>query len=757
MTNTSQIPPFAKQLLDWTNEGRIDQVESAWLDRIDELPASGPFYRQWVRAMRHAQRHAQAEELLGLLLDARLDAGQAASALRILHPIIQYYPQSPQLRAALVRTLRAVYCKLAPFAGILRLSGLELAVPLDKGLQVFLSWIRVTPGQVYQHHAWGEGVVDELDLTAGKIYITFPDHSRKPMTAEGVRKYLTYLEPSGFLARRTREADALRQLSHADLVKLVLQGQPDRRIKQSALKIALSPAVIEKKAWTRWWNDARQALQLDPMIDFNPGSGAHSVVALRDVPRTFEEEIEGRFVDPSAGVVERADLIRQLARRPKDAVTPIDLARRLAVVIDNPPAEANADAPARQIERVCLLADLAEAVPEAELAVPDDTPLLDALPDNEVLLEIDHADYAVRALGRLMAHATPESAQRAAEILPRAKMRLAQAIVAALDRDNCHDLLAGALRRLMKNPEANPETYAWAAKALLDGSPACMEEDFPPAAMAVELLDRLEDWQHMATDEDSDSDEREVGKMLLSRMRSALGARHCDAIGRAALGMSREGALRLRQAVSVHGALPDAFKAQADRAMRTSRNDLEEEETGGARDDSVHYCTALAYAQKVAELREISSVKIPQNSKVIEEARMEGDLSENAGYQYAKEEQKMLMQQKVSLAELISSAHIVQADEIQTDRVGFGTRFRAINRTSSQEETYTVMGRWEADAEHHVLSSQAPLALQLTGKSIGDVVTVDLPTGASVDYEILAIENAMASGQWSTPADEQNT
>jgi transcription elongation factor GreA len=153
-------------------------------------------------------------------------------------------------------------------------------------------------------------------------------------------------------------------------------------------------------------------------------------------------------------------------------------------------------------------------------------------------------------------------------------------------------------------------------------------------------------------------------------------------------------------------------------------------------------------AEKANELRDISAVKIPQNSRIIEAARMEGDLRENAGYQYAKEEQKMLMQQKASLADLLSRARVVTAAEVDAATVGFGTEVRLRNLYNGQEEHYTILGRWEADPERHVLSMQAPLARQLMGHAAGQTLTIEHPGGGSTDYAILEITNAMASGAW---------
>jgi transcription elongation factor GreA len=150
----------------------------------------------------------------------------------------------------------------------------------------------------------------------------------------------------------------------------------------------------------------------------------------------------------------------------------------------------------------------------------------------------------------------------------------------------------------------------------------------------------------------------------------------------------------------------------------------------------------------MAEMREITSVRIPHNSKVIGEARREGDLRENAGYQYAKEEQKMLVQQQATLSDLLSRAHVVRAKDVDAGRVGFGTRFTVRNLQSGENETYTLLGRWEADAEQGILSEQAPLARQFTGRKVGEKLRIERPGAPATDYEVLTIENALADSEW---------
>jgi transcription elongation factor GreA len=315
------------------------------------------------------------------------------------------------------------------------------------------------------------------------------------------------------------------------------------------------------------------------------------------------------------------------------------------------------------------------------------------------------------------------------------------------------------LQRLFDNPLDNPETFAWALKATLDGSWKHMEDDFPAQAMIPELIDQMDQWQGIAEDATHPRERREAARKLLSRGRTLLLADHFELLSLAVEEMQRDMANRLRRKIQTNAALNAAFKSQADRAITLTRRDLEEtaegtatggagSATGSGANDGVFLCTPRAQAKAMAELREIASVLIPKNAKVIGEARAEGDLSENAGYHYAKEEQKMLVQKQATLSDLLSRARVVRAEDVDAGRVGFGTRFTVRNEQSGETEAYTLLGRWEADAEHNVLSEQAPLARQFAGRKVGERLRVQRPGAPSTDYEILAIENALSAGPW---------
>jgi transcription elongation factor GreA len=753
MTQTADIPSVLQQHLDLIAQSSFEPLEELWLEQLASLPTAVEFFKPWLHAMQRARALDRAEGLVILLLEERLQRQRHKEALRVLLVVLPAMEKSETLRPLLVQCLRLHYAHMENVEELIRLSGFADGGSLVAGYKQFREWTRLAPGQVYQHYDWGEGVVSELEPTAGKVTLAFPKEPHKQMTVEGVRKFLNWIDPKHLLARRAKDPEGLQAMADEtpiELIKLALSGQKDRQLRQSDLKALLIGPIVPDAQWNGWWTRAREELAVDPFVDFDRAGGARAILRLRDKPRTFAQEIEEGFFDPEVGVAGRVELIRRLARRPKDTELPPALVDRIGKRLLEEWSLVADSAPVVRLEIAYMVEDLAQAVPSAAIHPPDPRPILNQVADYADLFAIDHHEYGARALVSLIERDGEDGIGQATGLLPRAPIKFAQAIWEAMEQEHHADQGVQALQRLFDDPLENPDTYAWALRATLDGSWGHLEDYFPAEAMIPELIDQIEQWQLVAEDAGQPRERRDAARKLIARCRTLLSAEHFELLGVAIEGVSRELASRLRRRIQTHSSFNAAFKSQADRVIMLTRRDLGEpgETTSIAADEGVFYCTARAKTRATAELRELASVLIPKNAKVIEEARMEGDLRENAGYQYAKEEQKMMVQKQATLSDLLSRAQVIDADQVESGRIGFGTRFSVRNLDADVNETYTLMGRWEADPDRNILSDQAPLALQFAGKKPGDKVHVERPGAPATNYEVLSIENALADAEW---------
>ncbi|MHB8623889.1 MAG: transcription elongation factor GreA [Sulfuricaulis sp.] len=149
--------------------------------------------------------------------------------------------------------------------------------------------------------------------------------------------------------------------------------------------------------------------------------------------------------------------------------------------------------------------------------------------------------------------------------------------------------------------------------------------------------------------------------------------------------------------------------------------------------------TAAGAEQLKAELQRLKTVERPRIIQAIAEARSHGDLSENAEYHAAKEQQGFVEGRIADLDVKLSTAQIIDPKTVNADgRVVFGATLKLLDEQTDQEVTYQIVGDFEANIAHGKISISSPIARALIGKQQGDMVEVQVPGGLR-NYEILDV------------------
>lgn len=138
------------------------------------------------------------------------------------------------------------------------------------------------------------------------------------------------------------------------------------------------------------------------------------------------------------------------------------------------------------------------------------------------------------------------------------------------------------------------------------------------------------------------------------------------------------------------------------------------------------------------ELKELETVKRPEISKQIAEARDKGDLSENAEYDAAKEAQGLLEMEIAKLQEIVRNARIIDESQLDNSKVYLLCKVKIKNLNNNQEMEYTIVPEKEADVKNRKLSVDSPIAKGLLGKEVGDKVDIQVPAG-KIPFEIIEI------------------
>lgn len=152
---------------------------------------------------------------------------------------------------------------------------------------------------------------------------------------------------------------------------------------------------------------------------------------------------------------------------------------------------------------------------------------------------------------------------------------------------------------------------------------------------------------------------------------------------------------------------------------------------------NVVYLTQEGLDELKKELDELINVKRPENVQAIKEARALGDLSENAEYDAARNEQAQIEARIKQLEKMLENVSIIE--DVKTDKVTIGNTVSIKYVEDDEEDEYKIVGSQEADPFESKISNESPIAKALFDHKVGDIVTVESPNG-SYEVEIINIK-----------------
>ncbi|MDO4330884.1 MAG: transcription elongation factor GreA [Lachnospiraceae bacterium] len=150
----------------------------------------------------------------------------------------------------------------------------------------------------------------------------------------------------------------------------------------------------------------------------------------------------------------------------------------------------------------------------------------------------------------------------------------------------------------------------------------------------------------------------------------------------------------------------------------------------------------LTYAglkQYEDELHNLKVFKRQEIAQKIKEAREQGDLSENAEYDAAKDEQRDIELRIEELEKLLRNAEVVVEDEVDLDKISIGCRVKVYDLDEAEEMDFKIVGSTEANSLQGRISNESPVGRALLGKRVGDVVDVETQVGV-IQYKVLDIQ-----------------
>lgn len=140
------------------------------------------------------------------------------------------------------------------------------------------------------------------------------------------------------------------------------------------------------------------------------------------------------------------------------------------------------------------------------------------------------------------------------------------------------------------------------------------------------------------------------------------------------------------------------------------------------------------------ELQDLKVNKRKEVATKIKEAREQGDLSENAEYDAAKDEQRDIEIRIEEIEKILKNAEVVSSQDVDANAISIGSTVRIKDLSSKEEMEYRIVGSTEADILDNKISNESPVGMALIGAKVGDKIKVETPSGQTMQYEILAIQ-----------------
>jgi transcription elongation factor GreA len=580
------------------------------------------------------------------------------------------------------------------------------------------------PGAYVVHRSWGFGQIKSFDDATMKLVIDFKgkkSHAMDPAFCVGT---MEVLPDNHLLVRKETEPKKILELiadNPAQLIVEALESYPNKATTAIDLEITLGQVIGEEK-FKKWWADARKAVAKDPRVSV-PEKKTECYI-LRETPVSAEDEIFDQFnstrsarrrialaedfASASAHKAAQANLslvLKGVADAVKDS-NQIDAAERLygAAVRDRIAKVAGVDPTTFEPSQASLVANLRDLPAIAEkIPVQFQSPFLELIKETHPiecrdivfsLLKVSQGKFTTECINFLIEN---DYADDLASTLKRwqTEQNLRAPVLLWIVKNRHSKKFAKLLNDLITPRLLSAIFFAIDYEALQAAS-----------ARRIPLGDILSDDTELIADLLSTADP-ETARDLANTLLLNQGF---EELTKKSL---------LARFIKIFPNIQSLVAVDAE-----------------AKEDQL-LVSRGSFERKREEYEAIVSKKIPENSKAIATAREHGDLKENSEYKMAKQDQQVLMAHKGQLERELARARITDFKDANLEQVSVGSIVE-VKIPDGATTRYTILGVWDGDPEHHVISYKTPLGAALIGKRAGD--TVKVKTGAAEDsYSIVSI------------------
>ncbi len=710
--------------------GRLRQLETEWLETLE---GGSPDLSEMLDAAEHVARKGGGEQaaiLLWALAGSLPETLSPEQKLETYRKAVGLVPADRTLREHLPAILGQVHRNPELIDSVL--AAIPAGTASKDTLELAERCLALHPGSYIEHRSGEIAQVEAYRPEKG----VFSLRSGKGSESVEVAALEDYrLLPRGNLrALLLFERDRLQKLRDDDpveLVRIVVAGMGGSAGWRQVRARLLEEKLLAPRTWGPWWSAAKRQMEAAGLFELT----ASGEIVLRETPLSPAEVVQ-RALSGADTLQGRAQaLLDELLRLGQRAEESREELQKLLERVGSRGREAVSDDPwgsyllmmAAVMGGRELGFEMDAWLPGRLPAVPDD-PLLET---SEKLLE--------RAL-ELSREISPSGwTDWWCELWPKLTTRLSERAAAELLAHGFGARLLRVMSEAATRPDAYPNAFLWLWKTTC-GPQGRYQGPLPtinPLTLTFSLLglaDRM-------TRPQSGVGDTELRKAFLGRLRGALRSDDYAAFRRIVHEADTALLRRLRTSISNSRALGTALREALLEIVRTRR--IAPDVPAWERDDVI-WVTRRSLKRRREELDRVLKVDIPANSRAIGEAASRGDLSENAEWAAALDQQKLLASRAAQMQKELSMARALTAEGVTPDVVGVGSAVVAEDLDSTERRWLTFLGPWDADHEAGIYSYLAPISKAFMGKKVGEIV--ELPGSPKRRCRICEVRTADALG-----------
>lgn len=595
---------------------------------------------------------------------------------------------------------------------------------------------QLAPGAFALHKSWGCARVATADFLIGQIELEFIGGRRQAMQMSFAAAALTPIAETHVEARRLGDPDAVRREALENPVEFVHRVITDfkGRLTMEGLADYLQAALPDeafpdggKEPFKRWWTSLRNKLKADGR--FVIPAKKNEFILVRERPESPHLDIVDAFEkarQPKDQAAAAEALLRGLDKFDK---APDELNRVLGL-LEKAAADHQRRQPAHSIHLLCIRDEILErrkaSLPEGALTL---TSLLSHPPAHLATLlaplpaaRIRHALEAGVALG------SGAGDSLLIDVLQEGDGKVVTEATRLLLEQGHLEPLRANLRRTIGERNTNPELLAWLLSKRPDGLEDLITPETLEAAITVVERETIKDSKRAIKLHKVLSDDK---TLVAAALKSADGEAARDLVRkimRTPVFEEMDKRALLARAIKARPELQELLEAGEDKSAATS---------APAAQALIVSWASLERRKK--DYDDLVNVRIPANSRDIQVAREQGDLRENAGFKFAKEQQGVLLRQKAELEHMLANCRGTNFETPDTSRVSLGTTVRLRDNATGAEEQLHILGAWDGNSAKNIVSYLAAAATALIGRSAGETVRLPSENGER-DVTIVSIE-----------------